>query len=205
MAFIPAPNIVEVEFRCTLAGQRIENRVMVDAFEAVTPTVLADITGACAAWCENTYFDWQTDDVRLVEVVGTDLTTQNGEQFTIIPEGTIVGSVTGGTMPNEVSFCISFRSGARGRSARGRAYSLSVPRARVAGNFVEATWADGLVGAFTTLRNDLTNGGWALVVVSYISNKVPRPGGPVYFPVVSFQYEDLVVDSMRRRKPGVGT
>jgi len=42
-------------------------------------------------------------------------------------------------------------------------------------------------------------------VVSYISNKVPRPGGPVYFPVVSFQYEDLVVDSMRRRKPGVGT
>jgi hypothetical protein len=205
MPFIPAPNIVQVELRCTLASQNIENRFMIDALSAVNSTKLQAITNLVSVWCQATYFDHQTDDVRLVEVVGTDMSSQNGEQYTITPEGTVVGAVTGGTMPNEVSFCISFRSGSRGRSARGRAYSLSVPRAKVAGNFVEATWADGLVGDFTELRNNLTNAGYALAIVSYYSNKALRPGGPVYFLVESFQYADLIVDSMRRRKPGVGT
>jgi len=205
MAFVPAPNIVQVELRATLAGQNIENRLMVDALEPVTETNLADITNLVSNWAQSTYFDHLPSAVVLREVVGTDLTTQNGQQHTIAPEGGIGGGLSGEPMPNEVTLCVSLRSGNRGRSARGRLYVLALEKVQVSGNNVSGTLAANFVADMEALIDVLTTAGYALVIVSYISNKVPRPGGPVYFPVTTAVVTDLVVDSMRRRKPGVGS
>jgi len=204
MAFVAAPNIVMVEVRATKAGQKIENRFTIDALTAVTPAIVADITNVVSNWAQSTYFDYLPEQVTLVETVGTDLSVHEGAQHTIVPSGTIIGQQTGPSLPNEVTLCVSLRSDARGRSARGRAFVLGLTRQGVNENEVTAGYAANFVSAFEALKTAITTEGWAWVVVSYRTNNAPRPGGPVYFPITTCVVVDLVVDSMRRRKPGVG-
>jgi len=205
MAFVPAPNIVMVEIRATLGGQKIENRVMVDALTTPTASIVSDICNVVNVWAQGTYFDQLPDAVALTEVVATDLTVENGDQITITPVGPFVGALLGTTMPNEVSFCVSLRSSSRGRSARGRAYVLGLVQSDVNGNNLSSTRAEGLRSAFEELKTVINEAGWALTIVSYRHNNAPRVGGPVYFLVETVVVTDLVVDSMRRRKPGVGS
>jgi len=205
MAFVPAPNIVMVEARCLLAGQMIENRWMVDALTTVDAGIVQEVAGVVSAWVRGNYFDQMTDDVTLTEIVATDMSTQNGTQFVIVPETTEAGAIAGGTMPNEVTMCVSLRTGNRGRSARGRTYVLTVPRTKVSGNNIDATWAGLVKASFEDLVSELDAAGFKLAIVSYRANKAPRPGGPVYFFVTDIVITDLVVDSMRSRKPGVGS
>lgn len=205
MAFIPVPNVVMVEVRARFDGQKIENRFMIDALTFVSDTVLADITNLVSVWAQATYFDWVPVGVTLTEVVGTDLSIENGSQHTIVPEGTVSGGRGGDPMPNETTIAVSLRSGARGRSARGRAYVLGLARTDVVGNNVTATYAAAIVPAFQTLIDDIAAARHAFVIVSYRNNKAPRPGGPVKFLVTTASLTDVTVDSQRRRKPGNGT
>lgn len=205
MPFVPTPNIVMVELRCTKAGQKIENRWMFDALTAPTVTILNEIGGIVLNWAMNSYFAWLPEQVSLREVVATDLTLQNGSQQTLIPPEPVNGGRGGGSMPNEVSLAVSLRTGARGRSARGRSYVLGLARADVNENDIGATYTSTIVGIFQDLIDAAATAGRPMVIVSYRNNNAPRPGGPVYFPVNAATLTDTGVDSMRRRKPGVGT
>lgn len=205
MAFVPAPNIVMVEVRATLEGQQIENRFNINAQEAVTPTIVNDITNVVNNWAITQYFDWLPVAVQLRETVGTDLTVQNGDQVTLVPEAPVVGAVGGAQEPNEVTICVSLRSGLRGRSARGRSYVFALPKVQVSGNVLSETWIDGFVTSYQILIDALATNGTPLTIVSYRTNNAPRPGGPVYFAVTTALIVDPIVDSMRRRKPGVGS
>jgi hypothetical protein len=204
MAFVPAPNIIQVEIRATKAGQKIENRLHFNAQSAVTPAKIATVTGLVNVWAQARYFPWLPIQVQLRECVGTDLTVQNGDQLTITPEIVIQGGRGGDSMPNEVSIAVSLRTAARGRSARGRAYVLGLSRTDVVENDVGAVFATQIVTAWQTLIDDANDNSTPLTIVSYRSNKAPRPGGPVYFTVNTAVLTDTGVDSMRRRKPGVG-
>lgn len=205
MPFVPAPNIVMVEARCTLDGQNIENRWHFNAQTTPTAAIVDDITNFVSVWVQNQYFDWLPATVQLREVVGTDLTVENGYQSTIVPSGTVVGAVGGLVLPNEVTICVSLRSAVRGRSARGRSYVLALPSAQVTNNTLSSVWVDGLTASFQILIDDMDTNGFPMMIVSYRNDKNPRPGGPVYFQVVTAVVVDAIVDSMRRRKPGVGT
>jgi len=99
-----------VEVRCTLEGQLIENRFMIDALGPVTPTNLASITNLVSVWAQAQYFDWIPSAVTLREVVGTDMSAQNSIQHTIVPAGTVPGAVGGLAMPNETTIWVSLRS-----------------------------------------------------------------------------------------------
>jgi hypothetical protein len=205
MPFVPAPNIVSVEVRALLDGQRIENRFTIDALTTVTPTIVADIANVVNNWAQSSYFDFLPHNVSLSEVVATDLTTVDGAQYSIAPTGPFVGAIAANALPNEVSLAISLRTGNRGRSARGRSYVLALPTDEVSGNYVAGGFAALLVGSFDTLRTDIATGGWAWSIVSYRTDNAPRVGGPVYYLITSVLVTDLTVDSMRRRKPGVGS
>jgi hypothetical protein len=156
-------------------------------------------------WAELSYFPQLPATVHLNEVVCTDLTTIDGAQATYAPDTTTNGSIAGDVLPNECSMCISLRTGNRGRSARGRFYTFAVPQANMADdNFITPTYSS----ALATVGNDLVAAfqeTTPLTIVSYRSGGVPRPGGPVYFLVSNALLVDNLVDSMRRRKPGVGT
>jgi len=82
---------------------------------------------------------------------------------------------------------------------------LALPKDAVSGNNLSAVWVDGLTSSFQILIDTLAGAGSPMVIVSYINNKAPRVGGPVYFQVLTALIVDSIVDSMRKRKPGVGT
>lgn len=205
MPFIPAPNIIETEFRYNIEGQKCENRVMVDALGPVTPALLESTAILAWNWWELHYGANVGSNVHLVEVLCTDLTTDTGAQFTYAPDTTTTGAKPA-PLPNEVAFCISLRSGSRGRSARGRWFAVSLSgNDRSDPNTLTGAYVSDLVAAMTLLINDLNTAGTPLVIVSYRHAGVIRPGGPVYFPVTSALAVDNIVDSQRRRKPGVGS
>jgi hypothetical protein len=206
MAFVPAPNIIEVEFRYLLNAQKCENRLMVDNLAAVDAAALEATAILCWNWWETEYAPAISASCLLSAVVATDLTTIDGEQFTYAPDGTTTGGNTGGAMPNEVALCVSLKTGHRGRSARGRWYLAGLPReAMVDDNNVTTGYASDVADHLQTLINDISTAGQAAAIVSFISEGAPRPGGPVYFPITSATVSDTLVDSMKSRKPGVGT
>lgn len=205
MAFVAAPNIIMAEARAISDGQHVENRFMCHSPSTITRQMLEDVAVAVWDWWENTYAGVLCSSVLLTEVVTTDMGEQNGEQFTYAPDTTTTGTFGGAPLPNEVSLCISLRTGVRGRSARGRYYQLCVgEEGRGSTNTVSTTYASASVAAgqaLITALNDLA----PLTIVSYNANGGPRPGGPVYFEVIQAVLVDNVLDSMRSRKPGVGT
>lgn len=205
MPFVAVPNVMMVEMRTLIAAQNCENRIMVDSLTGVTPALLESTAILAWNW-------WQTHlapslgaTTNLREVVATDLTVINGDQFTYAPSTGVVGSKTP-SHPNEVAFCVSLRSGFRGRSARGRFFCGSLGASDMANaNELTAGYASDLVLALNNLRTQLEAANTPLIIVSYRSGGVPRPGGPVKFLVANCLAVDNVVDSMRRRKPGVGS
>lgn len=205
MPFVPAPNIIMTEFRYTMAGQQTENRVMVDNLAPVTPADLSDVADAALLWVGNTYMANVGGNTILREVVCTDLSEQNGEQVTIVPGSTVTGAKPA-PLPNESAFCISLRSTSRGRSARGRWYAGSLSgNDRVDANTLTAGYVTDLTTALNGLIGAIDALGKAIVIVSYRTNGAPRVGGPVYFVVTTAVAVDAVIDSMRPRKPGVGS
>jgi len=205
MAFVPAPNIIEAEIRYTLFGQKIENRIMVDNGAAVDAAALEAVAIQVWDWAETGLIGGLSTNLQLNAVVCTDLTTNEGPQFTYAPDATTTGGVAGAMLPNEVAFCISLHSTSRGRSARGRMFIPAIPVSATSdANNLSSVAAGALVSSVQTLINDLTTGTRIPVIVSYRHDNAPRSGGPVFFPIVSAAATDTLLDSQKRRKPGVG-
>jgi len=212
MPFIPVPNAAAVEIRFLLDGQHIENTLGFERADAVTEANLTDLNGAVTGWWLENMAPLQPTALQLVEVVCTDLTTDSGPQVTIAPATEQFGLVDSPALPNNVSLCVSFRTGHRGRSSRGRNYIPALWEAGVVANTVGGTIVTAFAAAYTELITDtgLADAGWTWVVISRFSgvdadhHPIPREEGTV-LPVTSVTIVDPIVDSMRRRLPGRGT
>lgn len=206
MPFVAAPNIILLEWRYTLFGQKCENTMHLNNFGDPTAAQLQVEAINAWNWWENTYSVSISENCALREVVATDIGSQNGEQYTYAPDTTTVGQATGQSLPNETSLCISLRSASRGRSARGRWFMAGIPdSARVDANNVSSAYATAVVTALQTLIQSTISNSKQMTVVSRVSNGIVRPGGPVYFPIVTALLVDTILDSQRPRKPGVGS
>jgi len=205
MSFVAEPNIIQMEWRYTIAGQKCENRVNIDFLSEPNLSNLTSFATGAWNWWENTYSAWISDQVNLREVVATQMGIQNGVQYTYAPDTTTVGQITGECLPNETSFCVSLRSGVRGRSARGRWFVAGIPNAgRADTNNLNSTYAEGYRSSLQTYIDAIAANDVFVSIVSLRNNNAPRVGGPVYFIVTSAVIVDTVLDSQRRRKPGVG-
>lgn len=177
MPFVAAPNIVMMEFRMILAGQKIENRVMIDNLGSPT---LAELQGYAELgwnWWENTYAAGICNTCLLASVVTTDMSVQNGQQYTYAPDTTTTGEITTIAMPNETAFCVTLSSGLRGRSARGRWFVGGIPDSyRADANNLNATNAEGYRSAVGALITAVAALARFIVIVSYITNNAPRVG-----------------------------
>lgn len=204
MAFVPAPNIVEVEWRAIRFGQRIENRVMVDMLAVPNLGTMNTLADLVIDWLTAHYCHIIDASIAFTELVLTDQSTITGLQITRDITG-ISGTFAGAPKPNAVSLCMSLRSGRRGRSARGRMYLLGLSQDMfLDANTVLSAFATQAIVGVQALVNALGTAGTPMVIVSYRSANAPRPGGPVYFVVEGVELVDNVVDSQKRRKPGVG-
>lgn len=204
MAFVPAPNTVMVELRFVWNQQKVENTLY---FYDVAGWTLASMTSLATE-----VFNWWAANIRpslsvqitLNEVYVTDLASNVSPTFSLVPASGNVGGSANPSVPNNVAMCISLRTGARGRTARGRNYIPGIQLAALTANI----WAPATITTMENAYNALASGAFPtqgqLAVVSRYENNLPRATAVVR-PVISAVVVDNIADSQRRRLPGRGT
>jgi hypothetical protein len=124
----------------------------------------------------------------------------------------IVGGASGECAPNNVALCMSIRSAARGRSARGRNFIPGIPKDLIDENTVASGNVAAYEDAYAGLIGIGGDSGFSQVVVSRFSGftivdgkKVPTPRvSGVTHDVINSYVVDPTIDSQRRRLPGRG-
>lgn len=204
MSFVPAPNIVELQFRQTFDLQRTMNRIHINVLTVPTEAICQSIATAGAVWWTNNVAPLVPPELQLREVYCKSLAVENGPQATFSSGFPAPGALGQPALPNSVSIAASLRTGLTGRSARGRWFWQGLTENQVTGNEVAAGTLTSIDAALTNLKAAIAGLGYAWVIVSFFSGGGPRPGGPVYFLVSDILFIDSVVDSQRRRLPGRG-
>lgn len=109
-------------------------------------------------------------------------------------------------LPNNVTLSIKQSSGFTGRSARGRTYFIGIPQGTLLSSdesFLNPAYVGAVVVALGEIRTGIESlPGWNAVLVSRISNGVPRAFGKT-FPWISETAINDRVDSQRGRLPKV--
>jgi len=204
MEFVPAPGVAQCELRFLMDGQRVENIVYFDLGTDPAPVLFNELAQELWDWWAAEMRPLLAPQISLQEVFITDLTSATSETYTYVGgSGPIAGTAAGAALPSNVAACISFRTGGRGRSSRGRNYVAGLIEADVTMNTVDPTTAAALVTAYSELLGApaITDGVWS--VVSRVSGGVPRETALVQ-PITAAIMTDRTVDSQRRRLPGRG-
>lgn len=205
MPFVPAPNIVEVQFRYTYAGERCMNRIHVNVGDTPTAANCNELVIECGDWWLANVPPLVASTLALREVYAKSLETAIAPESTRTAGLPASGTKVGDPLPNSTSLALSLRSAMSGRSARGRWFWLGFTEDQVDGNIVTNGAIVSLDAALTNLKSIIDGLSYVWVIVSYITNGAPRVGGPVYIDVATIAVVDSVVDSQRRRLPGRGT
>lgn len=202
MPFQPTDDVASCELRYTWQGENVENRLHFfrDGF---TPADLLTLATECyTSWAS--YFSPITSNtVTLREAYATDLRTEDGPTATYAPGTLVTGINVNESVTNNTALCLSLRTALRGRSRRGRFYTVGLTENVVANNRVSEAARTAWVQALTDLQIAVELVGWQLVVLSRVSGGVPRPVASSAT-VTQILTVDDVVDSQRRRLPGRG-
>jgi len=111
------------------------------------------------------------------------------------------GTSGGASLPNNVSFVVTLRTGLTGRSARGRFYCWPMGAGDLfSANTVTVALANQAVAFLQQVQLNAAAVNWALGIVSRRTLGAVRPTG-VFFPVNDIAYRNLLTDSQRGRLP----
>ncbi len=210
MAFIPVADTVLVEVRMQLDSQKIENTLYFHRTGGFTIGQATSLGNALLLWWTNFYAVPVSLQLTLREIFITDLSSATGFTVTIpAPAPAPAGNVNFESEPNAVAIAVSFRTGLRGRSFRGRNYVSGLPGDAVLQNTVQATPLANLAAAYEQLFTVAAAEGVDWAVVSRFSGvdvdkkPIPRAAGVVTL-ISAVLIVDPTVDSQRRRAPGRG-
>jgi hypothetical protein len=209
MPFVPVSNAALVEIRATYLGQQVENTLWFHAADPIDQGALQALVNEVRdEWIAN-MLPLLPSTYVLVEVRGTDMTSETGPVASAPAGAGDVGSALGLGEPGNVSLAINFRTGSRGRSFTGRNYWVGVQRDAVSGNQMGSTLIGDILAAYVALVAAVEPDGWDHVVVSRFSGvdedgrPIPRVAG-VSTVVLSYGVTDNNLDSQRRRLAGRG-
>lgn len=210
MPFVPVANTVLAEFRQTCDTQQVENTLYFEFLSAPSLGELNSLGSALVDWWRSEIAPHVWVGVELREVVLSDLSSASSLQATIVPTPDALGELNLAPLPNNVSLTVSFRTGLRGRSFRGRNYVIGLVKDQtVTANTFASSLLTTFQAAYTALLAVASAESVSWVVVSRFSgvdgagHPIPRAAG-VTTPVTSVVIVDDVVDSQRRRLPGRG-
>jgi hypothetical protein len=205
MVYVPAQNVAQANLRYTWDNQLCENTLYFELTTATIDKTLLEILALdLATWWSNNIAARQTVGIALREVYCVDLTTQTGPTGAHVPNPPTPGGSVSPSLPNNVALCVSFRTGGRGRSSRGRNYVPGLTEADVTNNEVDTLAASAIASAYELLMVSSTfTSPWNWVVISRYENKAPRLSALVQ-PVTDVVITDNIVDSQRKRLPKRG-
>lgn len=193
-----------------LDNQQVENTLYIQNDSAWDTSSLTGLASNMRDWWAADYSDLVSNQCTLNEVVVTDLTTESSGQ-SVIAGGGINGIQTAARVANNVTATVSFRTGARGRSFRGRNYiaGLTTFAFDDANHLTEDFVAD-MIAQYGNIITAILPAGQTWVVFSRFSGidptthrPIPRVAG-VATAVTTVTVVDNIADSQRRRLPGRG-
>lgn len=115
------------------------------------------------------------------------------------------GGASGTSMPPNVAYCLSLRTGLTGRSARGRFYTVGVTSAHLsAADTVTEAYRDAWIAALESVGSQAGDDGWQWGVLSRQNNNVVLSTA-VFREITAVIGVDLFLDSQRRRLRNRGT
>lgn len=199
MVYVPALNTLQLELRGTQSGQAVENVLYFNRASAMSESDVEDLFD----FFEDTWIPDMVselaDNFGYTELYGTDLTTSTSPTYSRVFAAPIVGAIGSAVMPGSVATCLSFRTNARGRGARGRNYIAGVTEGDVTGNNLNATRVNNQIAVYETLMGTgVTSLGWNWVQISRILDGVARVAALIRN-IIDIVSTDLVVDSQRGR------
>lgn len=204
MPFVPAANTAMAELRYQWNEQQVENTLYFEASASLSLTLMETLANDLSAWWQAGLRAQQVPDLQLREIFITNLTTNTSPTFSLTDGLPLSGGKLGDGVPNNCALCVSFRTGGRGRSARGRNYVPGLEDGSVTGSVVNGSYAAAILAPYSDLigAGALTSGlQWC--VVSRFSGGVARTAALIQ-PITSVLLVDDVIDSQRRRLPGRG-
>jgi hypothetical protein len=139
-------------------------------------------------------------DTQYVETTVKDLASFPGTIATANANAGTGGNASA-SLPANVSFCMTARTGFVGRSYRGRLYGFPIGVTELSGtNTVTASYAN-LMQTWLTNQNTAADAlGWKGVVLSYYTGGMVR-SLPIATPISVWLYRNLTTDSQRGRLP----
>jgi len=203
MAFQPVQATALIELLYLIDGQHIENTLYFDRANDYTLTNLQALSGDIIAWWEALLAPSLTASISLTGVRATALHDQTGPQFLNTVGLPLPGEIPGASVPNNVAFCLTFRTALIGRSFRGRNYIAGLPESEFNISVLSNTVATTLKNAYSGIPASLNNNDRWIVVSRTVNNVLQETG--LRNAVTSVDFVDLVADSQRRRLPGRGT
>lgn len=204
MAFVPVPNTVQVEAVYEWNGQTVENVFYVESTAAWDENGITAILELVRDTIAQDLIPTLSSAIQLVRLVGTLLTAIDSISVTLNVSPPIGGEVVAESLPNNVSYTITFLTAQRGRSFRGRNYVPGLTIDHVVSNTITPATRTALLAFYETLQAAIVSSGYTMVVVSRVSGGVERATG-VTTPIIGFTTFDTTVDSQRRRLPGRGS
>jgi hypothetical protein len=210
MPFVPVPQTVLAEVRMLFASQKIENTLWFDLGVTPGPTDMLALANGLVSWWINDYAPLVSIGVQLREVVVTDESSATGPQVSFSPTTPAFGANTSAVKPSNAAATISFRTGSRGRSFRGRNYIPGLTQDTLSGNTLQNAFMDDAIAAYEQLLPGGTAefpGTWVVASrfhgVDADKKPIPRTTG-IATPITNVVIVDNTVDSQRRRLPGRG-
>jgi len=210
--FIPAPNTALVEMVYTCAGQIIENTFHVQKSSPFTALELQGLATAFDNWDGVGASRWallRANNCVLQQIKTKALDTASSPVYIFVLPVARGGAGAGGSLPLNVTFCLTLQTGLAGRSQRGRIYFPGIQSGQVqaapAQNQIVAATANQMV---TDLNNLIAavaalGAGYKMVVTSYYNNGAWRSVAQNSI-ITNAAYADLNLDSQRRRLAGRG-
>jgi hypothetical protein len=209
MPFVPVANSVLTEIRYTQNAQQVENTLWFEFPTAPAAADLVTLDNAVMSWWSANVQPLQSSAVQLREIHSTAQDGTSGVQDTFAPPVAAFGGASPNVEPGNVTMAISFRTGLRGRSFRGRNYAVGLTEDQVAGNDFVAGLTSLWQAAYAALIPAAAAAGWTWIIASRFSgvdvngDPIPRAAG-VTTPVTAVVVVDSNVDSQRRRLTGRG-
>jgi len=210
MPFVPVPDVARVKLEGRIDGQQTINDLTFRLAGGIALADLQSLVTNLVDWFTLTFAVDLSEDWSTVAVRGRDLSAALSFVADADASGT-VGGTAGEAAPNNVSACVSFRTGLAGRSFRGRNYVPAVPNSMITLNTLDPSWMASIRVSYGLLLpgGGALPGGWEWVVTSEFSgvdgsgNPIPRTTG-IATAVTNTIFTDNTVDSQRRRLPGRG-
>jgi len=200
VAFQSAPDVAEAVIKCVTDGQSMANVINFAKPGGYNSADIAALAGAVDGVVGAAYLALMHNTVVYGETLVRGLEFEN--DITAVSSGA-AGNGTGGavTLPSNVSFVVTLRSGFTGRSARGRLYLMPMSSSSlVTANNVTTTFALAAVNMLGDMKAAGLAVGWTMCILSRFKSKAKRAVA-TYFVVNTIEARNTQTDSQRGRLP----